>query len=213
MFRIWAVFYQYQRRHYNKLPLIVLSDVFYWISTNYPISQALIDSLHVFNDYFVENFHSSLRRQIQKSSTPEQIIRQARIVDQMRGSNSFINIFADNHNIRYSAKQLEYLEKHTALFLLTLFTDVYRNLGRSEVVSADIHLKPKIYDLPMLKTQVDVKILLMAWNTTQISRTDKHCDLEGCTDFCEVGCVLICGHAYHFECFLSKLESCCRYLY
>jgi hypothetical protein len=110
MFRIWAVFYQYQRRHYNKLPLMFLSDVFYWISTNYPISQALTDSLHVFNDYFVENFHSSLRRQIQKSSTPEQIIRQARIVDQMRGSNSFINTFADNHNIRYSAKQLEYLE-------------------------------------------------------------------------------------------------------
>ena len=129
----------------------------------------------------------------------------------MRGSNSFINTFADNHNIRYSAKQLEYLEKHTALFLLTFFIDVYRNLGRSEVVSADIHLKPKIYDLPMLKTQVDVKILLMAWNTTQIPRTDKHCDLEGCTDSCEVGCVLICGHAYHFECFLSKLESCCRY--
>ena len=22
---------------------------------------------------------------------------------------------------------------------------------------------------------------------------------------------LICGHAYHFECFLFKLESCCRY--
>src|SRR6185369_5885510 len=105
-------------------PLMFLSDVFYWISTHHPISQALTDSLHVFNDYFVENFHSLLRRQIQKSSTPEQIIRQARIIDQMRGSNSFTNTFADNHNIRYSAKQLEYLEKNTALFLLTLFTDV-----------------------------------------------------------------------------------------
>ncbi|CAG8762009.1 10271_t:CDS:1, partial [Racocetra persica] len=30
MFRIWTVFHQYQRRHYNKLLLMFLSDVFYW---------------------------------------------------------------------------------------------------------------------------------------------------------------------------------------
>ena len=75
MFRVWAIFYQYNRKHYNKLPLAFLSDVFYWASTNHPISQTLTDSLHVFNDCYVENFHSSLRRQIQKSNTTEQIIR------------------------------------------------------------------------------------------------------------------------------------------
>ena len=45
----------------------------------------------------------------------------------MRNSNSFTEVFSENHNIRYSAKQLEYLEKHTALFLLNLFTGVYQN--------------------------------------------------------------------------------------
>jgi len=35
--------------------------------------------------------------------------------------------------------------------------------------------------------------------------------LEGCVDSCEVGCILICGHAYHFECFLFKLGSQCQY--
>ena len=60
-----------------------------------------------FNDYYVETL---LRRQIQKSNTAEQISRQAQIIDHMRGNNSFVNVFFENHNIRYSAKQLEYLE-------------------------------------------------------------------------------------------------------
>ena len=39
----------------------------------------------------------------------------------MHGSNSFTNVFAENDNMRYSAKQLEYLKKCTALFLLNYF--------------------------------------------------------------------------------------------
>ena len=104
------------RKNYNKLPLAFLSDVFYWASTNHPISQTLTDSLHVFNDCYVENFHSSLRRRIQKSNTAEQIIRQARIIDQMCGGDSFTDVFSENHNIKYSVKQLEWLEKRAVLF-------------------------------------------------------------------------------------------------
>ena len=40
---------------------------------------------------------------------------------------------------------------------------------------------------------------------------NRYCDLEECTNSCEVGCILICGHAYHYECFLSQLESQCHY--
>jgi len=40
----------------------------------------------------------------------------------MRGGNSFADVFSESHNIRYSAKQLEYLEKRTAIFLLHIFT-------------------------------------------------------------------------------------------
>ncbi|SRR6266542_1873321 len=107
MFRIWTIFFQYKRRNYNKLLLAFLSDIFYWTSTNHPISRVLINFLHVFNDYYIENFHSSLWWQIQKSNTVEQIIRQVRVTDQMRDDTFFTNMFAENHNIRYSAKQLK----------------------------------------------------------------------------------------------------------
>jgi hypothetical protein len=105
----------------------------------------------------------------------------------------------------------EYLEKNTALFLLNFFTGVYANIGKSKAVSSDERSKSKLFELPTLEAKVDVKVLPMAWNTAHPPREDRHCDLEGCIDPGEVSCILICGHAYHFECFLLKLESQCRY--
>ena len=51
----------------------------------------------------------------------------------------------------------------------------------------------------------------MAWNTSHPPHMDRFCDLEECTNSCEVGCILTCGHAYHYECFLLQLESQCQY--
>ena len=123
----------------------------------------------------------------------------------MRNSNSFTEVFSENHNIRYSAKQLEYLEKHTALFLLNLFTGVYQNLGKSSCSNS------KTYELPTLRAQVDVKVLPMAWNTSHPPQKDRYCDLEDCIDVHEVGCILTCEHAYHFECLLFKIGNQCQY--
>ena len=41
----------------------------------------LNDHLPIFNDYFVENFHSSLRYQTAESNTDKQIIQKAKIID------------------------------------------------------------------------------------------------------------------------------------
>ena len=64
--------------------------------------ETLKTSLHIFNDYFVKNFHSSIRYQTNSFNTAQQIINQAKIIDQMRGENSFIEVFSKNHNIVYT---------------------------------------------------------------------------------------------------------------
>ncbi len=74
----------------------------------------------------------------------------------MCNSNFFTEVFSENHNIRYSAKQLEYLEKYTALFLLNLFMGIYQNLDKSSYSNF------KTYELSTLKAQVDIKVLPMA---------------------------------------------------
>ena len=110
-------------------------------------------------NYYVENFHSSLRRQIQTSNTAEQIIRQAKMIDQMRNRNAFTETFSENHNIRYTPKKLEYLEKRTAIFLLKLFTGVCQNLGKAEAVTTNLRSKTKYYRFPTFNTNIDVKFL------------------------------------------------------
>ncbi|RIB23521.1 hypothetical protein C2G38_2171017 [Gigaspora rosea] len=118
----------------------------------------------------------------------------------MYGNNSFMNMFAESHNIRYSARQLEYLKKRTTLFLLKLFTDIYRNLGGSKIISFDEHSKPKKYKFPILKTEVDIDILPMAWNTLPIPHNNRCCDLEDCVDSCE-------GIKKNCKAFQETLES------
>jgi hypothetical protein len=79
--KIWVLFQRLQRHNYNKAPLIFLSDVFYWTLNEHPIIDVLRNNLSIFNDYFIENFHSSLRYQTVELNTNVQIIQKAKIID------------------------------------------------------------------------------------------------------------------------------------
>ena len=76
--------------------------MFYWTSKQHPIINVLKNNLPIFNDYFVENFHSSLRHQTAESNSDSQIIQKAKIIDIERNNNSS---FEDSFvNLRNSAK-------------------------------------------------------------------------------------------------------------
>ncbi|CAJ0915638.1 1520_t:CDS:2, partial [Entrophospora sp. SA101] len=74
MFRVWMLFHRYGRKNYNKLPLAFFSDVFYWFTTHHPMASIIEQNFHLFNDYYVENFHSSLHLQTNKSNSSEAAI-------------------------------------------------------------------------------------------------------------------------------------------
>ncbi|GBC00013.1 hypothetical protein RclHR1_37050001 [Rhizophagus clarus] len=75
--RIWVLFQRLRRHNYNKALLMFLSDVFYWKLNNHPIANTLENYLLIFNDYFVKNFHSSIRSQTAESNTALQIIQKS----------------------------------------------------------------------------------------------------------------------------------------
>src|SRR6185369_6462405 len=129
MFRVWMLFHRYGRKNYNKLPLAFFSDVFYWFTTHHPMASIIEQNFHLFNDYYVENFHSSLRLQTNKSNSSEQIITQAKIIDQTRGNgnNQFKEVFSESHNIIYTEKELEFMKKRAAIFLLELLMRMFNN--------------------------------------------------------------------------------------
>src|ERR1044072_833568 len=132
------------------------------------------------------------------------------MIDQMRGKNSFSETFSNNHNIVYTEKQLKFLEKKTAVFLLDLFQNVWKNRGG---VTKKKVKKYWQYNLPTLDKIVDQKVLPMALNSSCLPRLDKVCDWDMCTLSSEVsGNILSCGHSYHTEC-LAQANQKCQYCY
>src|SRR6266511_4934975 len=115
--KIWTLFQRLRRYNYNKTPLMFLSDVFYWTSKEYPIIDILKNNLAIFNDYFVENFHSSLRYQTAESNTDKQIIQKAKTIDIERNDDGFKNTFINTRNTNISKVKLISLEKKVSLFL------------------------------------------------------------------------------------------------
>ena len=95
--RIWVLFQRLRRHNYNKAPLVFLSDVFDWEFNNHPMADVLKKNLPIFNDYFVENFHSSIRSQTAESNNALQIIQKAKIIDAERNNNSFKEFKKSNY--------------------------------------------------------------------------------------------------------------------
>jgi hypothetical protein len=80
IFRIWTFAHRWKRHNYNKAPLAFLSDIFYWQDTNHPFAEAIKLFLVNFNDYYVENMHSRIRRHTSVNSSVDNIIKQAYII-------------------------------------------------------------------------------------------------------------------------------------
>src|SRR6185369_5722890 len=62
IFQLWSIMKRFERKNYNKIMLAFLSDVLYWQVTEHPLYNVLKEHLSSFNEYFIENFHSLVRR-------------------------------------------------------------------------------------------------------------------------------------------------------
>ena len=214
--RIWILFQRLRRHNYNKAPLIFLSDVFYWKLHNHPIADILKNNLPIFNDYFVENFHSSIRSQTAESNTALQIIQKAKIIDTERSNNfSFKKAFVNSRDSIISQVKLNHLEIKASLFLFSLFDEIFHNIGNTNQVNNNRYPS---FTLPSFKIDVDVKVLPLAWNTKSKPSDRKFCDAEKCLLSNNVNInssnsiVLICGHGFHKEC-LALCSGKCNYCF
>ncbi|PKY47358.1 hypothetical protein RhiirA4_522312 [Rhizophagus irregularis] len=205
--KIWILFQRLHRHNYNKAPLIFLSDVFYWTLNDHPILDILKNNLPIFNDYFVENFHSSLRYQTAESNTDKQIIQKAKTIDIERNDDGFKNTFVNTRNTKFSKVKLISLEKKVSLFLLSLFDKIYHNIGKSS------NNNNSVFELPSFSNRnVNVELLPLAWSTSNLPDNDNFCDAKNCLSSNSSNIILICGHSYHKEC-LSLLNGKCKYCF
>ena len=75
VFRLWVMFFCFRRRHYNKSPLIWLSNMLFWKNggDDRNIYDLFATNLNVVDEYFVEHVHSVMRRQTKVSDSDEQV--------------------------------------------------------------------------------------------------------------------------------------------
>jgi len=102
------------------------------------------------------------------------------------------------------------LEKKVSLFLLSLFDKIYHNIGKT------INNNNRVFELPSFNNRnIDIRVLPLAWSTSNLPNNDKFCDAENCLSTDTVNSsniILICGHSYHKEC-LSLLNEKCKYCF
>ncbi|RHZ79495.1 hypothetical protein Glove_144g35 [Diversispora epigaea] len=59
IFRLWTVMRKFGQKNYDKIMLALIFDVQYWTFIQHPIINTLKNNLWIFDEYPVENFHSS----------------------------------------------------------------------------------------------------------------------------------------------------------
>jgi len=124
-----------RRKNYDKAPLIFLSDIIYWETIGHPLFECMQSNLPFFNEYFVENFHSSLRRQTShKILNHEGLRKDAFVVDALRKENNFSNSYVQKEQYPWKGKKLQNLIFLTGDFLLNFFSQLYNNQNKSYIV-------------------------------------------------------------------------------
>ncbi|RHZ89265.1 hypothetical protein Glove_16g74 [Diversispora epigaea] len=211
IFRIWTFALRWKRKNYNKVPLVFLSDFFYWKDHDHPFYNVLQNHLPGFNDYFVENTHSKIRANTSSNATTDNIIKQAYVI--MNQDPIFKNTYCKTRNYPYNSPTLDFLSNKTSIFLLQYFHNLYNNLGKS-VPKLNKKIKkqnPKIYILATLEEEVDLRRLPTGYSTSYPPK-------QGLCDRCKLpfinedsGVTFICGHGYHTGCYNGKCTYCEEY--
>jgi hypothetical protein len=215
IFRLWTVMRRFGRKNYDKVMLAFISDIQYWISIQHPIINALKSQLHIFDEYPVENFHSLVRRHTSgKVTAGEWLRRDAIFIDYHRNDNEFAQSFSPKKSYPYTKKNLDLMRKRSAIFLLQFFEKVWVNQGKAERRIEGARIKKTYYYFPSLTKKLPIGALPTSYSSFHPPSQNQFCDYCSNTSN-HYGYVLICGHAYHHECFIrmgSKCVYCFEYL-
>ena len=84
MIRIWVMFLCLQRRHYNKAPLVWLSNTLQWKDRHQELYKQFSTWPTIFDEYPGENTHSIIRAQTKPSDTASKLQQRAKSIFQSK---------------------------------------------------------------------------------------------------------------------------------
>ncbi|RHZ84376.1 hypothetical protein Glove_82g91 [Diversispora epigaea] len=127
--------------------------------------------------------------------------------------NQFAQSFAPKRSYPYTKKNLDLMTKRTAIFLLQFFEKLWINHGKAEKKMEGARIKKPYYYFPPLSKRFPFGAIPLGYHSSHLPNQNKFCDYENCDFiFNTNGIVLICGHAYHEECF-DRIGLKCQYCF
>ena len=216
MTRIWVMFTCLQRRHYNKAPLVWLSNHFHWGLNFKELYNMLTQWSVIADEYPVENTHSIIRAQTKPSDSPEQLTNKAKTIFQSRNrQENFRSVFTPPKHFTFSTSQIKYLKVKCAQYLTKLVINIYNhptaaaftsNTKNKKQTSATHVTLPDLFgDTPQKFT-----VLPLGYHGDNTPDCHSKCDLINCPVLNESETWIHfkgCWHSFHQVC-LEGSSSC-----
>ena len=212
MILVWIMFYCFRRHHYDKAPLVWISDIMYWREKNPSLLETVKKYLVITDEYPVENTHSIIRAQTNDGDSPSMLNKKAKAVFQSKQEQHlFRTSFTPPKHFSFHHDQLEYLKVQSSEILSEMFARIADLLPGTELGESDLDKMLGIFNPPSSK----LKVLPLAYQTAHPPDPNKCCDIPGCSitdDKVEWNVVEGCHHSFHADC-IKEVTFCpiCRF--
>lgn len=201
--RIWTMFHCFHRKHYDKAPLVWISNIGYW-SQHYPeLHQTFEDNIACTDEYPVENAHSIIRANTQSADDCTTISKKAKMMFTSKAEvKNFKSVFTPPKSFTFTRKVLKSLKVKAA----EIIGDVLKKMTNTDSaieLSTDMQLNSD-----------NIKCLPLGFHTNKPPNPCLCCDMPACphqSEDLEWKRFDGCFHSFHVKC-LGDIDHCpiCR---
>ena len=201
--RIWTMFHCFNRKHYDKAPLIWISNIGYW-SHHYPgLYQTSEDNIASTDEYLVENAHSIIRPNTQPADDCTTLSNKAKMIFTLKAEvKNFESVFTPPKSFTFTRSALKSL-KVKAAGIICHILKLLKSVDGGTTLSTDLQLNSK-----------NIKCLPLGFHTNKPPNASICCDMPA---FPHQNKDLKwkrfsgCFHSFHTEC-LGNINHCpiCR---
>lgn len=175
MFRFLILFIIWERRHYDKSTLSMLSDMLHQ-KFNFPQYYKTKENyLTLFTEIKVEIWHSLLRSRTQPHHQAQEIQEHAQLLMGSKTGKVFEENLTRTYNRGSADKDLTLIAGKAAEFLLGMMQRIARNLGKSKEVNFVISLQP-VEDVTKLACSVNIREIQVKFLFCKFMDKDTICE-------------------------------------
>ena len=210
------MFFCFRRRHYNKSPLIWLSNILFWKNggSNREIFNLFPSHINVIDEYFIEHVHSVIRRQTKVSDSDEQVREKVHgIFACSERQSNWQNSFTPSKNSVFSRQQLTNLCCKAATVITNVFIEIASNLHAATLLprqpgqrrNCSFWLRPNLFGEKSMKNY----ILPLGCHFHPPPDSSKRCHSPSCSESSDLPWKLFEAywHSFHLSC-LNGLNIC-----